>query len=54
MISIIDAEELRNVLRPTVYRPSTQRCAEPIAKQQAGDGAANREQMSSSAGSMSR
>ena len=44
MISIIDAEELRNVLRPTVYRPSTQRCAEPNAKQQAGDGAANREQ----------
>jgi hypothetical protein len=49
MISIIDAEELRNVLRPTVYRPSTQRCAEPSAKLPSGDGAANREQMSGTA-----
>ena len=49
MISIIDADELRNVLRPTIYRPSTQRCAEPSAKPQAGDGAANREQMAGTA-----
>ena len=38
MISIVDADELRNVLRPTVYRPNSdefRRGDPPPAKDQA-------------------
>jgi len=49
MISIVDSEQLRNVLRPTVYRPSTARFAESPANPRIGEEAVSRQPMAETA-----
>ena len=43
MISIVDAEEMRHVLRPTIYRPSSERAEwSPGSRQRIDEAVADR------------
>ena len=49
MISIVDAEQLRYVLRPTVYRPPTARLAESPTNTRIGEESVSRQPIADAA-----
>jgi hypothetical protein len=54
MISIVDAETLQNVLRPTVYVPFGERNDQPPGSRESVGGSANRMQPLDESASMAR